>query len=412
MSMANSSETDIHFSGLPRPVRLVNGGPLLEMIRDIFPTWPFRAEACDPSASPIVTVFRRKGGRYRIEAPWLDEPIQVDTRVCAFSSIVVDVIYAWLEANPPLLCLHCAAVEFDGRLVVFPNTNQAGKSSLAVRLMADGRVCHGDDLLALTPEGEGMSFGVPPRLRLPLPDSERKLAEFARAHGGPADKWNHYIASRIPWLAPFGQTRPVGAFVMLARRAGGPAELVPADAADSLRNMVNQNLMRRGGAQEVFDLSQRLTEKLPCWRLQYSRLDDAASVLRTAFASTRDKGFALPSSGGNTAGPPAPEKAAPVRPRSSAPSRAPSREAFVRRHDILARQGQGEHFLIQETGDAIFHLNALGWAIWELLAQPLSEAEAVALLASVFPETPRSEIARDVATLFEALEEMDLILKA
>ena len=410
--MPTFAETDLHFHGLPRPVRLVNCAPLLEMIRDIFSTWPFRAEACDPSASPVVSVVRRKGGHYRIEAPWLDEPIQVDTRVCAFSSIVVDVIYAWLEANPPLLCLHCAAVEFDGRLVVFPNTNQAGKSSLAVRLMADGRVCHGDDLLALTPEGQGMSFGVPPRLRLPLPESEKKLAEFVRAHGGPADKWNRYIASGIPSLAPFGQSRPIGAFVMLERRAGGPAELVPADAADSLRNMVYQNLMRRGGARDVFDHSKRLTEELPCWRLQYARLDDAASVLRTAFASARGTGFAPPASGGGMAASPVPERAAPARSGASPLSRAPSRETFVRRPGVLARQGQGEHFLIQETGDAIFYLNALGWAIWELLAEPLSEAEAVALLASVFPETPRAGIARDVAALFEELEEMDLILKA
>ena len=68
--------------------------------------------------------------------------------------------------------------------------------------------------------------------------------------------------------------------------------------------------------------------------------------------------------------------------------------------------------MIQTEGDAIFALNNIGWAVWELLAEPLGEVEAVALLASVFSETPRGEIERDVASLFADLVERRLVRPA
>ena len=409
--MTELAGTDIYFSGVPQPVRFVRSAPLLVMIRDVFSTWPFRLDECRPESTPVITV-RRVKGEYRIDAPWLDEPIFADTDVCAFSSIVVDVIYAWLEANPGTLCLHCAAVEFNGRLVIFPNTNKAGKSLLAARLMAENHTCYGDDLVALTPEGKGMSFGIPPRLRLPLPACEKAAADFVRAHGGKSDTCSLYIAPDAPGLAPFGQTRPIGALVMLVRKPEGVAELAPADASDSLRNLVYQNLMRRGSALEVLERSERLTEERPCWYLRYARLDDAVTLLRSAFIET-DKGFGL---GRESGSPPAfvAETVTPVpdRSRSHTPRRRASRENFIRRPGVPLRQGQGEFFLVQETGDEIFHLNALGRAVWELLAEPLNEAEAVTLIASVFTETPRLQIERDVVNLFTAFKKNELLFKA
>ncbi|MDR2549869.1 MAG: PqqD family protein [Desulfobulbus sp.] len=408
--VAGVFETDLYFSGVPQPVRLVRCASLLDTMGDVFPTWPFRMERCDPASTPIITV-RQVKGEYRIDAPWLDESIFADTDACAFSSIVVDLIYAWLEANPQALCLHCAAAEFDGRLVVFPNTNKVGKSLLITRLMAERRTSYGDDLVALLPEGTGMSFGVPPRLRLPLPASEQMVAEFIRTHRGKADAWSQYLAPNAPGLAPFGQTRPIGAFVMLNRKPEGRAELLPADAADSLQNIVYQNLMRRGSALEVLDRSQWLTKEKPCWYLRYAHLDDAVALLRQVFVET-DRGFSGPGQEHAAVWTAAAEKITPRpnRPRSRARRRA-SVQNYVRRPEVLIRQEQGEFFLIHATGDEIFHLNALGRAVWELLAEPLSETETVALLASVFPETSQAQIERDVIELFTAFKRKRLLLE-
>ena len=49
--------------------------------------------------------------------------------------------------------------------------NRAGKSVLTARLMAAGHIGCGDDMIGMTEEGEIVSFGIPPRLRLPLPRS-------------------------------------------------------------------------------------------------------------------------------------------------------------------------------------------------------------------------------------------------
>ena len=54
-------------------------------------------------------------------------------------------------------------------------------------------------------------------------------------------------------------------------------------------------------------------------------------------------------------------------------------------------------------------MNTLGRAVWELLAEPLSEAEAVVLIASVFPQTPLSRIERDVINLFASFQREALI---
>lgn len=408
--MGENSETDIYFHGIPQPVRLIRCAPLLDMIRDIFPTWPFRLDKSSPASTPIITVRRTKG-EYMVDAPWLDDPIFSDTGVCAFSSIVVDVIYAWLEANLGMLCLHCAAVDFDGRLVVFPNTNKVGKSLLAARLMAENYTCYGDDLMALTPEGKGISFGVPPRLRLPLPASEKTVKDFIRTHRGKADASSVYIAPNIPALAPFGQTRPIGALVMLIRKAEAKAELVPANSSDSLRNVVYQNLMRRGSALQVLECSARLTEEIPCWYLRYARLDDAVALLHKAFIASGN-GFSR--SGQEHLSSHVSESVTPAqnKSRSRLRHRRASQDQFVRRSDVLIRQGQGEFFLIQESGDEIFHLNTIGRAVWELLAEPLSETEAVLLLASVFPDIPDARIERDVIDLFADFKKNELLCKA
>lgn len=98
-------------------------------------------------------------------------------------------------------------------------------------------------------------------------------------------------------------------------------------------------------------------------------------------------------------------------PRPSVRRRA-SVKTFVRCPDVFVRQGQGESFLIRGEGDEIFYLNGLGRAVWEFLANPLSEAEATALIASVFPETPRAQIEYDLVSLFAKFKRENLLLEA
>lgn len=59
--------------------------------------------------------------------------------------------------------------------------------------------------------------------------------------------------------------------------------------------------------------------------------------------------------------------------------------------------------------DEIFHLNALGAALWRLLDEPMTADELVALVGAAFPDTPREVLARDVAAFLERLRARGLI---
>ena len=68
-------------------------------------------------------------------------------RVDAACSFIVDLIRAYIAAAPSLLCLHGAAAEFAGRLVVFPTPYRSGKSTLTAYLAAAGVRVYADDIL-------------------------------------------------------------------------------------------------------------------------------------------------------------------------------------------------------------------------------------------------------------------------
>ena len=389
-------------------MRLIDCAPLLPLLPEIFPTWPCEvSEARHEAPCASIITIRRESGVYGLSAPWLDGPLRSDTEAGLFADLTADLIHAWLAAHPDVLCLHAAAVEFAGRLALFPNMNKAGKSMLATRLMAEGRRCFGDDLVALLPDGTGRAFGVPPRLRLPLPASEPGLAEFVGENGGLGDAHCRHLSARLTALARFGETRPLGAVIMLARRTRGPAELIPADLGESLRNLVYQHFMRPGGALDVLNASAALIRALPCWHLRYARLDEAAACLREAFLEGEQPGFTA----GNAARAPFPaeKKARPGPKRRGTRRRRALAARFVRSPDALLREEAGETFLVRADGNRIFHLNATGRAVWELLAEPCGETEAAALLAAAFPDEDPVRIERDTAALFLKLRKYGLL---
>ena len=60
----------------------------------------------------------------------------------------------------------------------------------------------------------------------------------------------------------------------------------------------------------------------------------------------------------------------------------------------------------------LYRLTPLGCALWRMLEQPLSEAQAAALLDEAYPHVGRRRIARDVRGLFDALRARGLTVPA
>lgn len=282
---------DIFFAGVPWPLRLQGCAALLPALEDFFRLWPHarrpeRLPFLPPSAAaspsppadtpPLLRVVAR-GGEFRLHSPWLPGPRREPSTACLLCSLAIELVTSCCHACPELLSLHAAAVRLHGRDLLFCGDNRAGKSTLVARLMADGARSLGDDMLGLY-RGSLLSFGVAPRLRLPLPDSPC-LRRFAERHAAVADRHYGYLTACADTVAPWGEAGRAHAVILLERVPGSAASLRPAPAAAGMGSVLARFLIRDGDAPAILRLVKRLLEQLPCRILRYDDLDSAAALL-------------------------------------------------------------------------------------------------------------------------------------
>lgn len=344
-------------------------------------------------AAPASRVTRR-GARYVLHSPGR-EPIEASA-VEAVCGLLVDVVDAVIEATPSVLCLHGAAVEFAGRLVVFPSRSHAGKSTLVARLAAGGHTVLGDDILPLTPDDRsGVALGIAPRLRLPLPAAATAAFRRFVADNAAVDDGRYlYLGADCGALAPRGMAREIGAIVLLDRTAEGPAEFSRAGESEALQTLIRQNFTSGTQAAVLMDRLHALVGRLPCFKLTYSDLEDATALVEERFRRWPVSTDGLPKGTGAPSEVPG-EVGRPLR---------PSDQRFRQVAGIELRQVEGDLFLADRDGVAIYHLNAIGTGIWNLLAEPTSPNDAVEILAAAFPDTDPAQIDQDARALFGELE--------
>ncbi len=87
-------------------------------------------------------------------------------------------------------------------------------------------------------------------------------------------------------------------------------------------------------------------------------------------------------------------------------------EQWCRRAGVKETPVDGDLFLVLPNSGDIYHLNALGAALWRLLAAPADEADAGDTLALAFPDLPRASIDADVRQFFADLRERALLERA
>ncbi len=81
-----------------------------------------------------------------------------------------------------------------------------------------------------------------------------------------------------------------------------------------------------------------------------------------------------------------------------------------RRHpEAVERRVGGSLFLAQSGRGSLYRVNDTVAALWNLLATPTTDEEAVAVFRRAFPTVPAARIARDVAMMFADLLEERLI---
>ena len=395
-----SDSVYVTFEDLSRPLLLRNCSTLLDHFPLIFPGWNIATDESS-AQSPVIRIERNARGIFSLSADWLDKTAEYDDEVDTLCALIAKVVKARTLEDTNLLCLHGAAVEIGGKLVIFPNRYRAGKSVLAVCMAAAGFRIYSDDILPISlASGEGIAPAIAPRLRHPYPDNlDEGTRRFIESRAALQGKRYHYLDLAPDLLAERGSRADVGAFVFLERTDGVRADLQPIAESEVLRQVVWQNFAREADAPATLGRLGQLVNRAQRFVLRYERADDAVALLAGGFGHSGDRQIDSPAP-------------ATLELESSASAALDIPAGYLlRRHGISVINSEGNAFLADASGCAIHHLNPVGSAIWNLLEQPITAAQIVDLLLIAFPDAGRGRIEADVGDLIGALKSKSLLLE-
>ena len=393
--------------GLEAGVSVRADGAFFESLQYIFSHWPY--EIVTRTSREMFADVEMVDGRYRLSSPHMDKPASYRDPLNTICAIVAELAWARLREDPSLLCLHGAAAEFANRLVVFPATKKAGKSTLSVALAAAGVRLFTDDFLPLSISDDGVingiSCGVSPRLRLPLPAQIGETAQsYLTRRKTLTNKQYTYVAPNNAESASFNEKAPVGGIVFLDRQDGAAATLDQISTAEALKTLIYQNFSRAGNAADILAMLEFLVHNLPSFLLKYDEAEPAIALLKSRFATWN-------------------EPLAQFTPRAVLGNEiAGGLKPFARYQDVSVGQFEhaegvhvvstdGQRFLTGRNGQSIHYLNEGAALIWQILNEPASVDEAVDILLAAFPEQARAQVEGDVLRCFKEFGKNGLLNK-
>ena len=293
----------LNFEGLSRPVALVGCDHLLDRFAPLLNGWPVTVRPSSPGAAaasspPTITVRRSEDG-YTIASEWTDgiEAYRDDTDiVCA---LFADLIMAHAAEDKALVHLHAGAVQWGGRLLVFPSGSKGGKSTLSAQLARIGGRVFSDDVLPVrSRDGRAVALGMAPRLRLPLAKgASEAFRAFVAARNALANDKYAYLAldgrDDTGILAPRGEQAAIGSFILLQRDASNSPALEVGSRSALLRLLVRQHFETSLSSVEVLNFLHGLVSTVPCLNLRYREAEDAVAMLQQHVREYTDRGESL-----------------------------------------------------------------------------------------------------------------------
>ncbi len=387
----------LQIGDIPGSIALDGCDDLVERFSSVLPGWQFRPVTSDDR--PLVSVRRSSDG-YHLNTAWQEHTQRYFEEVEILGALVAKLSRMQALNDLESLCLHAAAVEFNGRLVVFPNRGKSGKSFLSVCLAAAGYRLFCDDVLPVGLDDlHAVAPGIAPMLRLPLPASIDAVAsEFIASHVVLEGSRYLFVNPGDEWLHPLGTRLPIGAIVLLDRQDSVTARLDTVAPATMLRQSIWQNFARDVEADKVLDGLARIVSGVECLQLTYDSADEAIDLMARFFETWHDE----------------PRVDAPR--GASAPAAADS-EPDLDHGQLIQSPGvkmlsiDDQVFLTSRDGNAIHHLNPIGAAIWAQLSEPTARQDIVTLLATAFPDHDRNAIGKDVDKLVKSLLASKLLRK-
>lgn len=382
-------------AGLRRRVSLVGADAVGTALAELIPTW--RMGPADPPVQAHSPETHVTGGSrgYRFESDYLDGPMRGLPLASAVCAVVADLAQAWADERPDHMALHAGALRSGLGGVVLAGPARAGKSTLVARLGAEpGWQVLCDDVLPVAPGGQGVALGIPPRLRLPVPDAAGTVVQ-AMAVDRCVLRDDRYGYVVPPDLARHGSRVQLRVLVVLDRRAEAAPRLHVLPGPEAVRLLADQTIAGAGMARLV-----RLAARMTCLRLVYSGIEPAAALLARVLASARTLAAA--------------DLAAPLPPAVPTPA-APMTGAqmaglWQRRADLVPRRLRDGLVLWAPDHGRGLALNPTGAAVWHLLREPVQGNAVAALLARAFDQVAPDRIAADVAGLMGALLAEDLVV--
>lgn len=400
--------TLLTFQNLGAAVSLNVDQRFLDALGAVFLNWPFELSA--DSESPVFASVCYKDKRYTISSPFMEEPVSYTDPVNTICSMIVELAWAHLRADPSLLCLHGAAVEMNGRLVVFPNARRAGKSTLSVAMMAAGYRLYTDDFLPLVIDDEnqicGISHGIAPRLRLPVVEQIGEKAErYINNRGYIANRQYQYVIPNPGELAEFGDTVLIGALVFLEQKENVKPSIKVVDRSETLKTLLTQNFSRAMNSDGILEILAALASNAPAYVMQYSDVEMAIGLLEEHFANWECSPAVIEKGAGTIFGQAAePENVSEI---------ADWREtALIQADGVKEISTEDNRFLSDPSGRNIHYLNAGATNIWRILEQPASVAQIVEILATVFPDQLLEKIQYDVSATVQQFVDNGLVKPA
>ncbi|WP_158221843.1 PqqD family protein [Actibacterium pelagium] len=379
---------------------LDNCEELLALIDTIMPGWPYRVSSEDNGQSPFFEIGPAKAdGKYPTRAiiKGTDPKNLVPVNAICDVSAALSTEPSFLDKG--LLCMHTAAVEMNGRLVLFPNNRRAGKSTLTVSMSAKGYPIFTDDYLSLSLDDDmhisGKANGILPRARLPLPNSvEDLLAQGTDLDKSVGNKQYRYIA---PFdLPPHGTKCPVGAIVFLDRAEGESTRLESVDPDETIDNLLYQNFGRHVHSGVTLALLSHMAMKLPVLKLKYAEAAEATSYLGEYFSEWTEELPRLDAADAKLIQSKS-EGVPPVPPRFD-----PEKPYAARDGALLKRAGE-QTYVSDPEGRTVVRLDPLAQTIWAILEDPMPMAEVISILTEAFPDAPKDKIGEDTLELMKWL---------
>ncbi|WP_170478596.1 PqqD family protein [Ruegeria arenilitoris] len=398
----------VHFEGLDHPIALDGASKIAATMSTILTAWPHHMEPAKSDKEPFVTIRPAPRERWEVVCADAPESPRIWNEVNALCDVVAEMAWERLRSEPRLLCLHTAAVDFGGRLVVFPNARRAGKSTLAIALARLGLPIYTDDFLPIrvddvTRECVGIANGVLPRLRLPVPEGfSNAFDEWVANNKGPSNRQYKYLAD-LP-IAPWGAQLPLGAIVVLDRRdVPTHPELAAISHEEALAGLITQNFARTRHSGAILRSIDLISRHLPIYRLSYNSAEEAAEYL-----ASHPKLSALPVA--RIADTMQNARQAPLDMLERGAADFLRDKNYVQTPGVTQTKAGEDRFLADQDGIGIFRLNPMSSAIWGLLEEPIELDEIIEILAAAFPDVARDQILTDCDRLMRELAKAQLII--